>query len=295
MKAKAPRIGRQVPRKVVLAVFACLALGLSNFVAFKLGETVGGAPPPPGAARKKIPPIRVPLFIDPARVRQQPRFRFTFDSPQTLADTRRFLGIDSIVAPGGDQWQRVTLWLDWVRSQWQPGRPDPYPPIDARIILERIRSGATGGFCAQYNYVFVQGLQSLGMAARYVTIRGHEVTEVWMEAERRWVCWDPLYRCRYAGPAGEPLSVLEIRQALEGDQQVSLIGGQGIDDAAIHLRRFLEFAVWLKNDHVASPINFFDMERYRVYFVAKESELRELPANALFTPFPEDLYSPPEG
>lgn len=285
---------RTVSRKVVLAVFACLILPLTHFLAFKIGEISNGVPTPRPTAKKVNAPIHVPLFVDPARVRQQPRFHFTFDLPQTLASQRLFLGVDKVVVAGKDQWEKVNLWLNWVRSQWQPGRPDPYPPIDARIILERIRGGVTGGFCAQYNYVFVQGLQSLGMAARYVTIRNHEVTEVWIEAERRWVCCDPLYRCYYAGLGGKPLSVLEIRRNVENGRPVSLVGAQGVNDHKLHLSQFLGFAVWLKNNHIASPINFFDIERYKVYFVETEAERDLLPANALFTFFPEDLYGSPE-
>jgi hypothetical protein len=281
---------RTVPRKIVLAVFACLILTLTHFLAFKVGEFSKDIPATRQKTRAASAPIRVPLFIDPTRVRQQPRFHFTFDSPQTLADLRRTLGVDGVVASGKNQWEKVNLWMNWVRSQWQPGRPDPYPPIDARIILERIRGGLTGGFCAQYNYVFVQGLQSLGMAARYVTIHNHEVTEVWIEAERRWVCCDPLFRCHYANLDGKSLSVLDIRQAVENGRPVSLVGGQGVNDLGRHLRQFLRFAVWLKNDHIASPINFIDIERYKVYFLETEAERSLLPANALFTFFPEDLY-----
>jgi hypothetical protein len=294
MEKKSSSFGsRTVPRKVVLAVFACLILLLTHFLAFKIGEFFQGAPPPRPTAKVVGAPIRVPLFIDPALVCQQSRFHFTFDSPQTLADLRRTLGVEGVVASGKNQWEKVNLWMNWVRSQWQPGRPDPYPPIDARIILERIHGGVTGGFCAQYNYVFVQGLQSLGMAARYVTIHDHEVTEVWIEVEQRWVCCDPLFRCHYADLDGKSLSVLDIRQAVENGRPVSLVGGQGVNDLGRHLRQFLGFAVWLKNDHIASPINFIDIERYKVYFLETEAERSLLPANALFTFFPEDLYGSP--
>lgn len=293
MKKGKSFVSRSLPPRTVLAVFVCLGLTLSHFFAFKLGE-IAGTPSTPAKRSAKTPPIRVPLFIDPGRVSHQSRFSFTYDSPAALQELRSFLSIDTIMAPGRDPWEKVALWMNWVRSQWEPGRPDPYPPIEARAILERIRSGGTGGFCAQYNYVFVQGLQSLGIPARYVTVRDHEVTEVWMAGERIWACWDPLYRCRYMDSEGKPLSALGVRRELEAGRTVTMPGSEGISDSARHLERFREIAIWLKNDHVGSPINFSDIERYKVHFTDKEIELEHLPVGALFTPFAEDLYGFPQ-
>lgn len=179
------------------------------------------------------------------------------------------------------------------QSSVAPGRPDPYPPIDAMAILDKIRAGETGGFCAQYCFVMVQCLQSLGYKARYITVKGHEVTEVWSPELSRWVMLDPLYEL-YISKEGTPLSVLEIHDMiLRGEHDLEVHAKKDPGDLREYLSRYKKFAVWAKNDHVSSPINFLDIDRYKIYYLDDPTERMHVPAGSLYTLFSEDLYYNP--
>lgn len=108
---------------------------------------------------------------------------------------------------------------DWVAAQWPHSVPEPYPPWDALIVLDWIRSGKTGGFCGQYAQVFLQSLATLGFTARYVEIGSqdnpyaHYITEVWSNDHDKWVMMDVDYNLHFER-GGVPLSVLEIHDAL---------------------------------------------------------------------------------
>ena len=273
---------------LVLAVVAFAGVGGALLAYFKAPiETRAG---PAGAEEK----IHVPLFVDPNQVHPTPRFRFSFDPPEALAELRSAEKLDAVVGSAkGDDFRAGLEMMHWVRRQWEPGRPSPYPPIDARIILRDIRRGFTGGFCAQYNYVLVQALQSFGIHARYVSLIDHEVIEVYRSDDRRWLCLDPLYDTYYTGEDHQPLSVYEIHSRLASGVPVLLSHPDRVEDPEAHLRSFRAFAVWLKNDHISAPLNFTDLERYKVYFAPDPPAESRVPAGALTTSEIRDLY--PEG
>jgi hypothetical protein len=246
------------------------------------------------AKREKSDPITVPLFIPPERVSHHPRFHFTFDNEEVLRPLRNREQLDKVVTGAKTDIEVFLQLMEWVRSQWSPGRPDPYPPIDAILILDKIRAGETGGFCAQYCFVLVQCLLSLEYKARYVTIKGHEVTEVWSPELSKWVMLDPLYEL-YVTKGNIPLSVIEIHNVvIIGDgHDLEVHGKKSPEDLRVYLSRYGKFAVWCKNDHVSSPINFFDIERYKIYYLDDPNERMYVPAGSPYTFFPEDLYFNP--
>lgn len=238
-------------------------------------------------------PIAVPLFVSPENTYHSPRFRFTFDPPEVLRPLREREQLDHLISGKSSDIERFEKLMRWVRNQWPPGRPDPYPPINAMLILDKIRKKETGGFCAQYCFLLVQSLQSLGYKARYVTIRKHEVAEVWSPEFSKWVMLDPMYEL-YVLKNHIPLSALEIHYMInrrENGLQISAKRSPG--DLKDYLSRYEKFAVWAKNDHVSSPINFSDIERYKIYFLKYPKERKHLPPETLFTFFPEDLYFNP--
>lgn len=279
-------VTKQVPTWVVVAAAAAM-VGVVAAVALVLR-----APPTEDAdASAPRPPMRVHLFVDPAKVIHEPRFQFTFDSPAVLADLRREEHLDEVVAGAKGDLEAFRALNSWTRRQFEPGVPDPYPPFYARIILRDVRRGFTGGFCAQYNFVLGQALMALGYPVRFVTVHHHEVLEAWLRQERRWICLDPLHAATYVDETGRPLSVLEIAtRARRGEDPVpgpgSLPGtAEAVRDA------FGLFAVWLRNDLVTHPMNFTDIETYKVHFLL---EGQTAPEGALSTSFPEDLYFDPE-
>lgn len=286
-----------IPSWILWAVIIPFVFVISFVVAYDLGQrasqsTYRGTKAQEIKRRKDVP-INVPLFVSPKSVHYPPRFRFTFDSEETLKSLRKKEGLDAVVAKAQTDMGVFLQLMSWVRAQWSPGRPDPYPPIDAKVILEKIRKGETGGFCAQYCFVLVQCLQSLGFKARYVTLKGHEVTEVWSPEHSKWVMLDPLHEL-YVTNGSTPLSVLEIHNSIINNTfDLEMHAKKSPDDVQGYLYRYEKFAVWAKNDHIYAPINFFDIERYKIYFLDDPKERMFVPVESLSTFFPEDLYVSP--
>jgi hypothetical protein len=186
-----------IPTWIVWAVIVSFVYAVSVFIAYDVGTRVPQSSHVEkrarGAQKDKGGPIEVPLFVSPERVCHHLRVHFTFDDAESLRTLRTREKLDKVIAGAKTDMGVFIQLMQWVRGQWSPGRPDPYPPIDATVILDNIRRGETGGFCAQYCFVLVQCLQSLEYKARYVTVKGHEVAEVWSPELSKWVMLDPLY------------------------------------------------------------------------------------------------------
>ncbi len=282
---------------VLWAVLVSFVYAVSLFIAYDVGKRTlqsrYGETKVKEVRRKRGEPIKVPLFVPPERVVHHPRFYFSFDNKEILKPLRKREKLDQVIAGAKADMEVFSQLMSWVRAQWSPGRPDPYPPINAIVILDKIRRGETGGFCAQYCFVLVQCLQSFGYKARYVTIKGHEVTEVWSPGLSKWVMLDPLYEL-YISKGSIPLSILEIHKNVIRNQfDMEVHAKKDPGDLRVYLSRYEKFVVWEKNDHVSSPINFFDIDRYKIYFLDDPNEQRYVPAGSLYTFFPEDLYFNP--
>jgi hypothetical protein len=190
----------------------------------------------------------------------------SFDAPG-LRELRERERLDEVIAGAKQPFERALLLKDWVAAQWPHSNPNPYPPWNANIILDWIRSGKTGGFCGQYSQVLLQSLASVGMTARYVEIGGdwnpvaHFVIEVWSNQYNKWVVLDADYNIHFERD-GIPLSALEVHDALLGGTlaDVQVIKGsfmEGHYDAydwplkTAELYYYLR--VHLKADHLSVP------------------------------------------
>ena len=253
--------------------------------------TSPGLSPQPTRASSLDARIHVPLFVDPNHVHHTPRFRFTFDTPEALAGLRASERLDDVVTGAAGDFERAMRLMHWARRQWEPGVPNPYPPLDARIILRDIRRGFTGGQSAQYNTILVQALQSLGIPARYVRLVDHDVIEARPGEEARWLCLDPLNDTIFMDETATPLSAYEVHERILSRLPVALSQGHRSEDPAALLRSFASFGIWLKNDHVGSPVNFADLERYIVYFVDQADQPTPFAPGVLTTTDPVDLYA----
>ncbi len=244
---------------------------------------------PQGHRQEDEPLMTVHLFADPAGVRHFSRFRFVYENPAVLQDLRRQEGLDEVVAGARGDQETFRRLMGWVRDQWEPGRPDPYPPPEARIILRDIRQGVTGGFCAQYCFVLLQAITSFGAPARCVTVEGHEVIEAWLRDEKRWVMFDPLNDLQVIDNEGRSLSALEIWECADDPSVLQITTGNRCSEGqSTYLDRYRHFAVWLRNDFVSQPMNFTDFDRYRVWF--DPSGVGAVPSASLRTSFALDLY-----
>ena len=188
--------------------------------------------------------------------------------------------IDAAVSTGTTEWERILLLKDWVAAQLIWGVPDPYPPWNVLDILDWIRESRTAAFCGQYAQVLLQSLAYIGLQARYIEIgtednpTSHYVLEVWSNERRKWIVLDPSYNLHFERD-GEPLSALEVHQAVQGGQadQLTVVRGAVTDGLprpeAWPLRTAEHYAYvrfHLKADHLTIPGNpvdgYGDFDRY---------------------------------
>lgn len=233
------------------------------------------------------------LFVNPDSVEQTPRFRFRYEKAEAAAALRREEKLDDIVAGATSDEERCTLLMHWVRRQWDLSRPDPYPPPDARIILHDIRSGHTGGFCSQYAVVLVQSASSFNIPARFVTLYGHEVAEIWLKSQNQWVLFDPYNDLTITDENDKMLNAGQIRNAVKNGQKLRISQPNRLkENPSDYFKHYENFAVWLRNDLLAHPLNFSDFDRYRLWY--DPEGLLRIPNQSLKTPFLLDLYQPPK-
>ncbi len=175
--------------------------------------------------------------------------------------------LEAVVAGSANEFEAVLKLKEWVAAQFPFGNPDPYPPWDALIILDAIRAGQTGGFCAQYSQVMVQSLAALGVPARYVEVGmvdnpyAHFPMEFWSNHFNKWVVMDPSFNVHYERNA-IPLSALELHEALvsgaaDGVEVIEGAYRTALPSPAEWPLRTKEFYYYLryqlKADHVWAP------------------------------------------
>jgi hypothetical protein len=212
--------------------------------------------------------LDVPLWLPETAVRHKTRFSCLWDGQASLAAFRRQEKLDAVVGHVASDEERARKLPHWTRAQFEPGRPDPYPPPDAMTTLAEIRAGRTGGFCAQYAFVLVQALQSFGMPARVITIDRHEVVETWLADTARWTMLDPFYELQVVDERGVSVSAIEIRRGRQAGAPLAVTPGGRLDQPlAQYLGRYDRIAVWIRNAFVSAPVNFADFDRYRVWLV----------------------------
>lgn len=148
-----------------------------------------------------------------------------FDHPR-LKELRLRYKLDELVSGAKDELELLTRLAVWSARQWERGHlQEQYPPWDALEILKSHADGKpVGGFCQQYNVVFLQACASFGIPGRAVSVGvgdhgggirggGHEVVELWSNQFRKWIYIDGnLAWCSVDAASGVPLSLWELRQ-----------------------------------------------------------------------------------
>ena len=173
------------------------------------------------------------------------------------------------VAGGKTELARMLRLREWTKARFPLGVPKPYPPWDARVVLDWVESGRTGAFCAQFAHVFVQCAAALGWPARYVgalsdeTGKGHFVAEIWSNQYDKWVLMDPLYNVHYERK-GIPLNALELHRAwldARGEGVAVVRGERHFDDdprIEDEAHRLIDcygrFNLYLRSDHPVTPV-----------------------------------------
>lgn len=213
------------------------------------------------------PPIKHVQILHNGSIFDGLPIRFeSFDAP-ALAELRDQENLDAVVAGATDEFDKMLLLKEWVSAQWPAGNPNPYPPWNALKILSMIRSGETGGFCAQYAQVLMQSLASFGMSARYIEIGStsnpyaHYVLEAWSNQYNKWVMLDADYNL-YFERAGIPLSALDIHDALVHSQLADVVAVRGtfreghskMESWPLHTAELYYYVRYhLKGNHLSVP------------------------------------------
>lgn len=227
-----------------------------------------------------IPVVSRGPATSPADPRLPVRYEW-FSAPRLdLLRTRERL--DSVIAGSATEFEALLRLKDWVAAQFPHADPIPYPPWDAIIVLDQIRAGITGGFCAQYSQVLLQSLASLGVPARYVEIGtnanpiNHFPIEAWSNDFGKWVLLDADFNVHYQ-KNGVPLSAVEVHDAYVSGEaaSVTVVEGTALEGhprvadwphRTLELYYYLRYA--LKANHVAAPFESpFDRTNEAIEFL----------------------------
>lgn len=154
---------------------------------------------------------------------------FPYENSQhpLLQKLRRDYELDRLTADAKSEFEIITRLARWSSARWSKlgHLNEAYPPWNALEILKTHADGTpVGGFCHQYNIVFLQACQSLGIPARVVSIgpgvmtdrirSGHETVEAWSNDYQKWVYVDGNTAWYFTHPDTKiPLSLWELRQA----------------------------------------------------------------------------------
>jgi len=196
------------------------------------------------------------------RLPSGPLFVSEDPSHPRLARLRRQEKIDFLLKDAHADLDRLLRLTQWTSQQFPSSTPFPnYPPWDAIKILDRIRNKKTGGYCAQYAFVFGQACQSLGYTIRYIGVRsradkgGHALIEVYVPSLAKWIAFEPQLGHYYVDPQGVPLSILDLHRYAVGEKRGRLFkhpSRQPMDKNWLAL--FYHFKFLLRNNFLSVPV-----------------------------------------
>jgi Transglutaminase-like superfamily len=180
--------------------------------------------------------LRIREIDNPDIVRTSIPFEYEpFDHPK-LKELRTRFKLDDLVKDSKPELELIERLARWSSQCWEKGHlKDSYPPWDALEILKPHTDGKpVGGFCQQYNVVFLLACASFGIPGRAVSIgvgdhaskhpspksseaalrgSGHEVVELWSNQFKKWIYVDG-NMAWYAVDAKSriPLALAELRE-----------------------------------------------------------------------------------
>ncbi|WP_254512916.1 transglutaminase domain-containing protein [Anatilimnocola floriformis] len=142
-----------------------------------------------------------------------------------LAEFRKQHSLDDVIKGCTTDLQRMEKLAIWTSQLWTKGHLGKiYPQWDAHDILKKHDDGTpVGGFCQQFNIVFLQACESVGMPGRCVSIgagdhgvkirSGHEVVEIWSNEHNKWIYVDGQAAWYFVDKETRtPLNLLELRE-----------------------------------------------------------------------------------
>ena len=187
--------------------------------------------------------IKVVDFHNETIVRTSLPFRYESFTQPKLKELRERYRLDEVVGDAKTDLEMISRLAAWSSKQWKWMEwhlDEYYPPWDALEILQRQPDGKpVGGFCQQYNVLFLQACESFGFVGRDISIScgtlgrptevGHEAVEIWSNQLRKWIWIDGMY-AYYPEDSltGVPLSLWEVRR-----RQLLLLRGEKAESARI--------------------------------------------------------------
>jgi hypothetical protein len=176
-------------------------------------------------------------------VRTSIPFRYEPFAQPKLKELRARYRLDDVVSGAKTELDVIAKLAAWSSQQWkwQEWHLDEfYPPWDALEILKKGPDGKpVGGFCQQYDLVFLQACESFGFVGRDIsidsgtlgrpTLVGHEPMEIWSNQFRKWIWVDGTAAYYPQDVAtGVPLSLMEVRH-----RQLRVLRGQQVEPMRI--------------------------------------------------------------
>jgi hypothetical protein len=176
-------------------------------------------------------------------VRTSIPFRYEPFTQPKLKELRERYRLDEVVSGAKTDLDIIGKLAAWTTQQWkwEEWHLDKfYPDWDALEILKKGPDGKpVGGFCQQYDVVFLQACESFGFVGRDISIGsgtlgrptelGHEPMEIWSNQFRKWI-WIDGTAAYYAADASTsvPLGLWEVRQ-----RQLRVLRGQKVEPTRI--------------------------------------------------------------
>lgn len=142
--------------------------------------------------------------------------------------------LDEVVRGATTELELLSRLAAWSAGRWKhPGHIGRvYPAWNAAEILAPHADGQpVGGFCQQFNVVFLQACESFGFVGRAVSIGpdaahpirgGHEVVEIWSNDHRKWIYVDGQMAWYAVDERRVPLGLRELRE-----RQLAAFAGRG--------------------------------------------------------------------
>jgi hypothetical protein len=164
------------------------------------------------------------------------------DHPR-LKKLRKEYKLDEVVQGAQGELELMLRLAQWANNYWDwPNHiTEYYPPWDALEILKPYKDGKpTGGFCQQFNIVFLQACESFGFNGRAISISpgrlyeklggsGHEIVELWSNEWKKWVYVDGALAWYIVdAKTGTPLSIWELRE-----RQLPTLRGQPVEPVRV--------------------------------------------------------------
>jgi hypothetical protein len=169
--------------------------------------------------------LRLTASDNPPVIRSSIPFEYEPLDHAKLKALREKYNLDEVAAGAKTELELIGRLAAWSAARWDKGHlQEAYPAWDCLDILADHKDGQpVGGFCQQYNVVFLQACESFGLCGRAVSLGpgdhglairgGHEVVEIWSNEFRKWIYVDGNAAWYFVDRDTRiPLSLRELRE-----------------------------------------------------------------------------------